>query len=108
MAFSTIGFGICLIPDFVAASALQNGSLVRVLLRYRLHRRDVFAVYSPRRYPDPKLKTWIEHLRKGIPSLMKARSVIADNPEFWVGRSDNQKRKNANDADFNVSQHLRS
>ncbi|WP_409078016.1 LysR substrate-binding domain-containing protein [Pseudomonas sp. USTB-Z] len=56
MALSTKGFGICLIPDFVAASALQNGSLVRVLPRYRLHKRDVFAAYSPRRYTHPKLK----------------------------------------------------
>jgi DNA-binding transcriptional LysR family regulator len=86
MTLSAKGYGICLIPDFVAASALQNGSLVRVLPRYKLHTRDIFAVYSPRRYPDPKLKSWIEHLREGIPSLMKARSAIADNPEFWVGR----------------------
>lgn len=78
--------GIGLIPDFFAASALRSGSLVRVLPLHNLHSRDLFAVHASRRYPDPKIRAWIDHLKKALPFLMCQKTAIANTPEYWVGR----------------------
>ncbi|VFT05193.1 putative outer membrane protein [Pseudomonas aeruginosa] len=57
-AAAAAGLGVCLLPGFVAARALQEGSLLRLLPGHRLHVREVFVLYSSRRYPgrqDPHL-----------------------------------------------------
>src|SRR5690606_19875342 len=45
------GMGICLLPDYVAASALQRGSLVRLLPHFHLQEKTLYALYPSR---DPK------------------------------------------------------
>ncbi len=55
---ATAGMGICLLPDFAAAGLLEQGRLVRLLPRHRLHEKGVYALYPSRRFLDAKVKTW--------------------------------------------------
>ena len=50
-AAAAAGLGVCLLPGFVAARALQEGSLLRLLPGHRLHVREVFVLY-------PRGATW--------------------------------------------------
>ncbi len=66
-AAAAAGLGVCLLPGFVAARALQEGSLLRLLPGHRLHVREVFVLYSSRRYLDAKIRTWVDFLRERLP-----------------------------------------
>ncbi|MCP1607822.1 LysR family transcriptional regulator [Pseudomonas citronellolis] len=78
------GLGVCLLPSFVAAKALLDGSLVRILPAYRLHARDVFALYSSRHYLDEKIRTWVEFLKARLPEAFDRDRQILDDPGFWA------------------------
>ena len=51
------GMGICLLPDYVAAPALQRGTLLRLLPQYRLQEKQIHALYPSRRFLDAKIRT---------------------------------------------------
>lgn len=74
------GLGVCLLPGFVAARALQEGSLLRLLPGHRLHVREVFVLYSSRRYLDAKIRTWVDFLGNACPwrSSVTGRSSTID------------------------------
>lgn len=78
------GMGVCLLPNFVAARALREGSLVRLLPAWRLHERGVYALYSSRRFLDAKIKTWVELLRHELPHLLERDGRDLDNPAYWA------------------------
>ena len=78
------GMGICLLPDLVAAKALQQGTLVRVLPQHRLHERSLYALYPSRRYLDAKVRTWIEFLKEELPKAMRSHQAILENALFWA------------------------
>lgn len=60
------GLGLVLLPMFIAADALRNGTLISVLpqvkpLPYRIH-----AVYPPTRHVSAKVRAFIDHLARHI------------------------------------------
>jgi DNA-binding transcriptional LysR family regulator len=69
------GMGIGLLPYFVAVHGIRSGELVHVLPDYRAQERDIFAIYTARRYMDAKVHAWIEFVRNVLPdALESARS----------------------------------
>ncbi|HYQ37309.1 MAG TPA: LysR family transcriptional regulator [Pseudomonas sp.] len=79
------GMGVCLLPNFIAAKALREGSLVRLLPTWQLHERSIYALYSSRRFLDAKIKTWVEFLKTELPLLLAHDSRDLDNPAYWAG-----------------------
>ncbi|HBN8522196.1 LysR family transcriptional regulator [Pseudomonas aeruginosa] len=76
------GLGICLLPSFVAAKALRQGSLVRVLPEYRLHHRDVLAIYPSRHFLDAKVRTWIDFLKGSLPKAFACDISVLDDSRY--------------------------
>ncbi|MDR5826203.1 LysR family transcriptional regulator [Caballeronia sp. LZ043] len=64
------GSGIGMLPVYAAVEGLRNGSLVRVLPQYILHKSNVYALYPSRRYVDAKTKTWVDFFRAHLPSFI--------------------------------------
>lgn len=78
------GMGICLLPDYVAATALRRGSLVRLLPHFRLQQKTLYALYPSRRFLDAKVRTWVEFLRQHLPQTLSDNQQIVQNPECWA------------------------
>lgn len=78
------GMGVGLLPNFVAARALREGSLVRVLPEWQLQERSLYALYSSRRFLDAKIKTWIELLKAELPRLLARDAADLGNPAYWA------------------------
>lgn len=78
------GMGICLLPNFIAARALREGGLVRLLPEWRLHERSLYALYSSRRFLDAKIKAWIDLLKRELPDVLARDSRDIDNPHYWA------------------------
>lgn len=78
------GMGFCLLPSFVAAPPLLDGSLLRILPQYRLRERNIYAVYPSRRFLDAKIKTWVEFLKAELPPLFARDEAIIDDPQRWA------------------------
>ncbi|WP_168787896.1 LysR family transcriptional regulator [Paraburkholderia aromaticivorans] len=66
------GIGIGALPMSTAASALRDGSLVRILPAYRLQPLAAYALYTSRRYLDAKIRTFVEFLQDVIPPMLEA------------------------------------
>ncbi|WP_420966672.1 LysR family transcriptional regulator [Bradyrhizobium sp. B120] len=56
------GKGIALIPEFIAAEALKNGSLQAVLANYSAPPLTLYAVYPPTRHLAVKVRLFIDFL----------------------------------------------
>lgn len=56
------GVGICCSPNFIHHEALENGSLVELMPDQRPSPLGVYAVYPAGRFPQPKLRVFIDHL----------------------------------------------
>ncbi|WP_375787454.1 LysR substrate-binding domain-containing protein [Bradyrhizobium sp. Pha-3] len=56
------GKGIALIPEFIAADALKNGSLQAVLANYSAPPLTLYAVYPPTRHLAVKVRLFIDFL----------------------------------------------
>lgn len=80
------GMGICLLPSFVAVNALKDGTLVRVLPDFELHSRNIYAVYSSRRFLDAKIKTWVDFLRSKLPKSLDNDLITINNQKYWARR----------------------
>jgi DNA-binding transcriptional LysR family regulator len=78
------GMGVCLLPSFVAAKALREGGVVRLLPEWQLHERSLYALYSSRRFLDAKIKTWVEFLKAELPRLLARDGADLDNPVYWA------------------------
>lgn len=78
------GMGVCLLPNFVAAQAMRDGSLVRLLPAWQLHERNLYALYSSRRFLDAKIRTWVEFLQSELPRILERDSADLDNPAYWA------------------------
>ncbi|MNU38679.1 HTH-type transcriptional regulator DmlR [compost metagenome] len=64
------GMGVGILPIHAAIKGLRNGTLVRVLPKYRLEELGLYAVYPSRQYLDAKIKTWVEYLRSSLPEVI--------------------------------------
>ena len=56
------GKGIALIPEFIAAEALKNGSLQAILANYSAPPLTLYAVYPPTRHLAVKVRLFIDFL----------------------------------------------
>jgi DNA-binding transcriptional LysR family regulator len=66
-ASAVAGAGITLLPDFVAASALETGKLVHVLPDWHAPIGTVHAVFSSRRGLVPAVRVWLDFLASEFP-----------------------------------------
>ncbi len=66
------GMGVGILPIYSAIDGLRDGTLVRVLPRYRFQELNLYAVYPSRQYLDAKIKTWVEYLRSTLPDILAA------------------------------------
>ncbi|MFJ4192502.1 LysR family transcriptional regulator [Pseudomonas sp. NPDC089534] len=80
------GMGICLLPSFVAAKALSEGRLLRLMPTHQLHPREVYALYSSRRFLDAKIRTWVEHLKAHLPRAFERDRLTLENPRYWAAQ----------------------
>lgn len=60
------GIGICFSPNFICHNELAEGSLVEVLPTHRPAPVGVWAVYPAGRFPQPKLRVFIDHLAASL------------------------------------------
>jgi DNA-binding transcriptional LysR family regulator len=72
------GMGIGKLPVYVARQGLADGSLIRVLPQHTLQGMNIYALHPSRRYTDARTKTWVEFLRKYLPT------EIARDNEFLI------------------------
>lgn len=56
------GIGVALSPNFICAEDLASGALVEVLPNNRPAPLGIYAVYPEGRFPQPKLRVFIDHL----------------------------------------------
>ena len=57
------GIGYVRLPDFFNSKYLNNGSLVPLLLNFKLlPERGIYAIYPDRRYLPLKVRKFIDHL----------------------------------------------
>jgi DNA-binding transcriptional LysR family regulator len=62
VAAAAAGAGIAYEPDFLAASALQRGDVVRILDDATPYTGHIYAVYPNRRFLPAKVRLFIDHL----------------------------------------------
>jgi DNA-binding transcriptional LysR family regulator len=60
------GLGVALLPDFIAAPALADGRLVRVLPAVSGGVLPIHALYPPNQHPLAKLRAFLDHLRRHL------------------------------------------
>ncbi|MGU7782766.1 LysR family transcriptional regulator [Burkholderia sp. PU8-34] len=70
------GIGIAVLPAYIAAPALSNGRLVRVLAHETPQEEIIYAVHPRNPFASTKLKAFIEH----------ARTALLDRP--WIAARD--------------------
>lgn len=56
------GIGICCGPNFICADALRSGALVEIMEDLRPSPLGIYAIYPAGRFPQPKLRVFIDHL----------------------------------------------
>jgi DNA-binding transcriptional LysR family regulator len=78
------GMGICLLPDMVAAKSFQQAQLVRLLPQYKLHERDIYALYPSRRFLDAKVRAWVEFLKEEMPKAFDGYQSVVQHPSYWA------------------------
>lgn len=65
------GAGIGLIPNWICKDALATGQLVKVLPEWTSDRFvRVYAVWSSRLYPTPRLRAFLDYLAENMPKLL--------------------------------------
>jgi DNA-binding transcriptional LysR family regulator len=60
------GLGIGALPDFLSKPAQREGRLVRVMERYALPNRHLYAVTNSRHGADAKTLAFIDHLQAAM------------------------------------------
>ena len=73
LAAAVAGLGLVALPDWMAADALAQGSLKRVLRRFETPVTGIYAVYPTRRLITPKVRVFVDHLAREL----RARGVPA-------------------------------
>lgn len=62
------GLGIAFLPDFIIDGELERGELLELLPESRRPPMGVYAVYPQGRFPQPKLRAFIDHLVESFKS----------------------------------------
>ena len=66
------GAGIMLTPTFIVGEDIASGRLLRLLPEYRTKEVTIYAVYAGRRHLTPKVRTFIDYMKKRLA-----------NPPYW-------------------------
>jgi DNA-binding transcriptional LysR family regulator len=61
------GAGLVVLPSFIVADHLREGSLVEVLADHRFEALGVHAVYPHRRHLSAKVRAFVDHLQQVLP-----------------------------------------
>ncbi|MEL7214828.1 MAG: LysR family transcriptional regulator [Pseudomonadota bacterium] len=56
------GLGLAMLPSFIIGDKIKTGELVPIMTDCVTARRGIYAVYPPGRFPQPKLRAFIEFL----------------------------------------------
>ncbi|HEY1532406.1 MAG TPA: LysR family transcriptional regulator [Polyangiaceae bacterium] len=70
------GFGIADLPRYLVEDDLRVGRLVSVLPRFVINERSIFALYAPSRFTPPKVRFFVEALRRGFVKKGLARPAV--------------------------------
>uniref|UniRef100_UPI001FC99FC9 LysR substrate-binding domain-containing protein n=1 Tax=Pseudomonas aeruginosa TaxID=287 RepID=UPI001FC99FC9 len=76
--------GIALLPSYVAAAALRNGELLRVLPGHAMYQRTIYALYPSRRYLDAKIRTWVDLLQQELPQAFARDETTMQSSSYWA------------------------
>ena len=60
------GLGIAMLPDFIVGDGLASGELVELVPEARRTPLGVYAVYPQGRFPQPKLRAFIDHMVEAL------------------------------------------
>ncbi len=60
------GLGIAMLPDFIVADLIETGALTEILAEFRRPPMGIYAVYPDGRYPQPKLRAFIDHMVEAL------------------------------------------
>ena len=71
----TSGMGVGVLPVYAAIEGLRNGTLVRMLPKYRSQELNLYAIYPSRQYLDANIKTWVEYLKSSLPEILAAHQT---------------------------------
>ncbi len=75
------GMGIGVLPMGSAAAGLRNGDFVRIMPDYRAAGMSAYALYSPPRYRDDTVRTWVDFIEDAFPALLSADEATLRCPE---------------------------
>ncbi|CDZ77451.1 D-malate degradation protein R [Legionella massiliensis] len=64
------GLGIVALHHYQVAQALEQGSLVEILVNYAMPTIPVYLFYHPTRFMQPKVRVWIEEMSANLRSFM--------------------------------------
>ncbi len=67
------GMGLAQLPEPIAAEPLKAGKLIRVLDRFSPMAPGVFLYYPSRKQMTPKLRVFVDHVRRRSPAGRKGR-----------------------------------
>lgn len=65
------GHGIALVPSFAIIDLLKEGSLVKVLPKWRAEHLGVFALMPSRQFVAAKTRAWVDLIREKIPDALE-------------------------------------
>ena len=66
MAFALAGSGVALLPEWLAAAALADNALVRIMPEFRFPSQGVYAVYPDAQHVPARVRAFIDFLRERL------------------------------------------
>lgn len=60
------GSGVALLPEWLVANDLADGTLVDALPRYRFPKQVVYALYLPTRHVPSKIRAWLDFMKQYV------------------------------------------
>lgn len=72
------GMGIGMLPVYAAIDGLRDGSLVRVLPKYILQKKDIYVLYPSRKFVDARTRTWVDFLRTHLSGVVARDQATLD------------------------------
>jgi DNA-binding transcriptional LysR family regulator len=74
------GIGVGQLPLILAASSVAKGQLVRLFAGRFAFRKNIYGLYSSRRYLPHKVKVLLEDIRSNLPGEIEALELLVENP----------------------------
>jgi DNA-binding transcriptional LysR family regulator len=64
------GIGIIKLHHYMVADALASGELIELLSTYQEKPTPIYLFYSPQKYLQPKVRSFIDFISQGVPEFM--------------------------------------